>query len=202
LERVTRQEIKKSQKVQEQLQANEGTQVQDKKTEELREKIRTVYVQCGFEGTHDPDALQMLASIEAKLEELLKFLDQVEDEGPVIRNVDGKEVVVRESGSDLILVLERQLELERRQRLRLERLEEEQKKHEQRLQASLARSQAPVVKRVGKQIMFRSAPTVAKVRVKNDDSEEKENERTKQLFGFYLDKDGIPQTEIHSEKDV
>jgi len=201
LERVTRQEIKKSQKMQEQLQANAGTQVQDKKTEELREKIRTVYIQCGFEGTHDPDALKMLASIEAKLEELLKYLDQVETEGQVTRNVDGKEVVVREGGSDLILQLERQLELERRQRLRQERLVEEQKKQEKRLQASLARSQAPVVRRVGKQIMFRSAPNVVKVRVRHDDSEDKENERTKQLFGFYLDKDGIPQTELQCDKD-
>lgn len=187
LERVIQTEVRKTRDAQERLSRESGTEAQDKKTEDLKAKIRSVYALCGIEADHDAAPVQMLKSIEVKLDELLKSIEEVELNSP--------------DGSEFIMQLERQLEHERRQRLRQERKDEEAKKQAARLKASLKRSQAPVYKRVGKPIMFRSAPPVSNRKtVVVDDTEEKENEEQRRLFGFYMDKDGIPQTVLGEEK--
>jgi len=52
-----------------------GTGAQEEKLAELFHKISDVYVRCGLSTDHDPDTLQMLASIESKIEELISGLD-------------------------------------------------------------------------------------------------------------------------------
>lgn len=54
--------------------------------------------------------------------------------------------------------LEKTKERERRDRVRTEKKAALDKKNEERLAISLARSQAPVHKKLGKQIMWRSQP--------------------------------------------
>merc|ERR1719321_2458066 len=93
-------------------------------------------------------------AIEKKLEELLTLIDEAESSGL----------------ADLVKEKEQEKEKERRTQLKKMRLEYQQKKTEERLKASLLRSQAPVHKKIGKQIMFRSAPLFqARKVVKEDD---------------------------------
>merc|ERR1711937_227153 len=75
-----------------------------------------------------------------------------------------------------------------------ERKAEMLKKNEDRLKASLIRSQAPVMKKNGKQIMFRSAKQQEKKQVK-DNSEEQGMIADHSLFGVFL-KDGKSHTEL------
>ena len=69
------------------------------------------------------------------------------------------------------------------------------KKNEDRLKASLIRSQAPVMKKNGKQIMFRSAKQQEKKQVK-DNSEEQGMIADHTLFGVHFDRDGKTHTEL------
>merc|ERR1719353_1694490 len=48
---------------------------------ELAEKVMEVHAACGHDTDHDPDTLQMLGAIEAKLEEYLATLDETEESG-------------------------------------------------------------------------------------------------------------------------
>eukprot|EP00397_Hematodinium_sp_SG-2012_P022798 GEMP01023645.1.p1 GENE.GEMP01023645.1~~GEMP01023645.1.p1 ORF type:complete len:642 (+),score=165.82 GEMP01023645.1:33-1958(+) len=191
LERVTNADVRKTRENAEKLRKEGGTETQDKKIEDLKAKIKSVYSDCGFESDHDSDPIQMLGSIESKLEELLTFIDGVEKGDPRFAHINGEQLILR---------LERHLELERRQRWRKERLDEEARKQEKRLKASLKRSQAPVFKRVGKQIMFRSAPLTSRKMVVVDNTEDMANEEHRRLFGFYMDKEGMPQTELTTDK--
>jgi len=145
--------------------------VPDTLLKELGHKVAEVHHACGFESDHDPDTLQMLANIEAKLEELFCTLDEHD------ASAEGKEFVTR---------LEREKEKERRDHVRAERVEQQNRKNDERLRKTLQRSQAPVHKKVGKPIMFRSyiANKVKKVVKEFDDTEEME--KNKKLFGIYL----------------
>ena len=106
---------------------------------------------------------------------------------------------VSTDGKDLVGRLERDKERERRERVRQERLELQTRKNEERLKASLLRSQAPVYKRTGKQIMWRSRPAEGgEKQVVKEDSEEVERRRDFSIFGIYLDKQGLP----HAKKPV
>ena len=95
-------------------------------------------------------------------------------------------------GKDLVQRLEREKEKERRERVRQERLELQTRKNEERLKASLVRSQAPVHRKAGKQIMFRSQPKLTEKKVVKEDRHEVERERDQRIFGIYLDKNGLP----------
>ena len=93
--------------------------------------------------------------------------------------------------------------------LRLSRKLQQDKKIEDRLKASLHRSQAPVHKKVGKQIMFRSAPLYqaraglrsrvksswSRGRVVQEDDGYEEAVREHNIFGIWLDKDGVPNAQ-------
>lgn len=107
----------------------------------LSDKITEVYKKCGFDPTAKPDPLAMLASIEAKMEELRQ-------NSAAIGSADPEYLARRE----------KDIEKDRRERVREQRMDAQRAAYALRLQVSLARSQAPVKKRTGKPIMFRSAP--------------------------------------------
>jgi hypothetical protein len=107
----------------------------------------------------------MLSIIEAKLEELLGYME--------------------EADPDIVSHYERKKEMERRDRVREARKAEMLKKNEDRLKASLLRSQAPVMRKTGKQIMFRSAKQQEKKQVK-DNSEEQGMVADHGLFGVHF----------------
>merc|ERR1719399_2036660 len=117
----------------------------------------------------------MIGAIEGKLEELLTVLGEAEG------GAGGVELVAR---------LEREKEKERRERVRQMRVELQNRKNEERLKNSLLRSQAPVHKKTGKQIMFRSAPLIRAKKVVRETNDDEEAERAMRIFGIYMAKDG------------
>eukprot|EP00746_Dinoflagellata_sp_MGD_P160445 gnl/MRDRNA2_/MRDRNA2_87199_c0_seq1.p1 gnl/MRDRNA2_/MRDRNA2_87199_c0~~gnl/MRDRNA2_/MRDRNA2_87199_c0_seq1.p1 ORF type:complete len:562 (+),score=196.72 gnl/MRDRNA2_/MRDRNA2_87199_c0_seq1:100-1785(+) len=152
-----------------------GASEQDQLLKELDASVLEVHTACGFDHDHDPNTLQMLGAIEAKLEELLTQLDEAEA-----------------TNKDQLDALERSKEKERRERVRHQRKENSDRKIEERLKASLLRSQAPVHKKIGKQIMFRSAPLFQARKVVKEDDGFEDAERDHNVFGIWIAKDGIP----------
>merc|ERR1712112_797120 len=136
---------------------------------ELAHRVAEVSAVCGFESDRESDALGMLANLEAKLEELFAILDDME------QTPEGKELVLR---------CEREKEKERRDSVRAERLELQNNKNEERLRKTLQRSQAPVHKKVGKPVMFRSYVTPKVKKVVKEDNNAEEAERIRKLFGI------------------
>jgi len=152
-----------------------GASEQDQLLKELDSSVLEVHTACGFDHDHDPNTLQMLGAIEAKLEELLTQLDEAEAANP--QQLDA---------------LERSKEKERREKVRHQRKKLQDEKIEERLRASLLRSQAPVHKKIGKQIMFRSAPLFQARKVVKEDDGFEEAARDHNVFGIWIAKDGIP----------
>jgi len=136
---------------------------------ELAHRVAEVSAVCGFESDRESDALGMLANLEAKLEDLFAILDDME------QTPEGKELVLR---------CEREKEKERRDSVRAERLELQNNKNEERLRKTLQRSQAPVHKKVGKPVMFRSYVTPKVKKVVKEDNNAEEAERIRKLFGI------------------
>jgi hypothetical protein len=152
-----------------------GASEQDQLLKELDASVLEVHTACGFDHDHDPNTLQMLGAIEAKLEELLTQLDEAEA-----------------ANAAQLDALERSKEKQRRERVRHQRKELQDRKIDERLKASLLRSQAPVHKKIGKQIMFRSAPLFQARKVVKEDDGFDEAERDHGVFGIWIAKDGIP----------
>jgi len=142
---------------------------------ELQRMTTEVFRTCGFDSDHQPNNLQMLAAIEQRLEELLSSLEDAESMYP-----------------ELVKRLETNKEKERREKVRQERARAQHKKNEERLRASLLRSQAPVHKKTGKQIMFRSAPLHQEKKVVRETDDDAEAEQTAKLFGIFVGRDGNP----------
>jgi len=98
---------------------------------------------------------------------------------------------------DINRKIEKEIEVEekeRRERVRSQKKEIQERKIEERLKASLLRSQAPVHKKTGKQIMFRSAPLhMAKKVVKVDDGFEVAK-KDFSVFGIHF-QHGTPEAE-------
>ena len=127
---------------------------------ELRQRIVDVYQRCGFKATASSDTISMLTQLEGKLEALLASLSTMDPE--------------------YVRAAEKEKEAERRQRVRKAKLEAAEESHEQRQRKMLERAQAPVVKREGKPVMFRSQPFAKKaVVVKPDPDAEREREDAK-----------------------
>jgi len=154
-----------------------GSEIEDL-LEGLGGGVVEVHGVCSHENQDDGDTLQMLARIEFKLEEYLAYLDEEEKSGPI--------------QAARVLAEEHKKERQRRLDLRLSRKLQQEKKIEDRLKASLQRSQAPVHKKVGKQIMFRSAPLFQARRVVQKDDGYEDAVREHNVFGIWLDKDGVP----------
>ena len=106
--------------------------------ESLSTKVADVYNRCGFDSDASMSTLQMLTNIETKLEEYLA----------VISGMPG----------DFVEASEKAKEKERRQRAREEKIEQQKREQERRTLRALERAQAPVHKKTGKPVMFRSAP--------------------------------------------
>merc|ERR1719428_132790 len=120
----------------------------------------------------------MLYEIEKKIEEYLSQLDEFEAKDPRV-----------------LEDLERNKEKERRERVKSRRKEIQERKTEERLKASLLRSQAPVHKKIGKQIMKRSAPLhMVKKVIQVDDGYEKAKEDFN-IFGIHF-QHGAPDANI------
>merc|ERR1711972_1175219 len=118
----------------------------------------------------------MLKSIEVKLEEYLTFLDEEEEEKP-----------------EMVESLLRNFERNRRVFVKTQRKQAMEQKTKERLEQSLERSQLPIHKKVGKQIMFRSPPLFQARRVVVQDEGLEEAIREHDVFGVYIDrKDGLP----------
>jgi len=119
----------------------------------------------------------MLGAIEAKLEEYLANLDEAEDGGDALR----------------LKELEFRKERERRDFVRQQRKEAQERKIEERLKTSLKRSQQPIHKKLGKQVMFRSPPLFQARRIVVEDEGLEEAIKEHGVFGVYIDqKDGLP----------
>lgn len=154
---------------------------QDELLHALAEKVMEVHTACGHQQDHDPDTLQMLGAIEAKLEEYLAILDEAEEGGQ----------------AQLLRELEFKKERERRDFVRQQRKEATERKIEDRLKTSLKRSQQPIHRKVGKQIMFRSPPLKKERKVVEEDDGLEEALREHEIFGVYIDKkDGKPYSNI------
>jgi len=152
-----------------------GASEQDQLLKELDASVLEVHTACGFDHDHDPNTLQMLAAIEAKLEELLTQLDEAQ-----------------QANKEQLEALERGKEKERRERVRHQKKEMLDRKNEERLKASLLRSQAPVHKKIGKQIMERSAPLFQARKVVKEDDGFEDAEKDHNVFGIWISKEGIP----------
>merc|ERR1719159_831428 len=149
-------------------------EAQNNELNKLNTKVKKVFRTCQSDSTGDPNTLQMLSIIEAKLEELLGFMEEADPE--------------------IVSHYERRKEIERRDRVREARKADVAKKNEDRLKASLLRSQAPVMRKTGKQIMYRSAKQQEK-KLELDTSDEQGMLEDHRLFGVHFGKDGLPHTE-------
>lgn len=122
-----------------------GGKTHDKMLDELLKKVQEVYVASGFEVDASMGILPMLKQVEARLEEHLAVVDTM-PEAELER-------------------MEKEKEKERRTRLREEKIAVSRKMQELRIQKSLERSQAPVKKKIGKPMMYRSDPPDRKKKV-------------------------------------
>jgi len=116
---------------------------------QLRSHIVAVFERCGFKATASSDTISMLTQLEGKLESLITLLSGMDPE--------------------YVGLKEREKERDRRVRVREARLKAQQEAHELRLATMKARAEAPVKKREGKPVMFRSAPFEKRVVVAKAD---------------------------------
>ncbi|GIL86387.1 hypothetical protein Vretimale_11669 [Volvox reticuliferus] len=123
---------------------------------QLGDKVREVYVRCGFDADASISTLQMLTNIEMKLEEYLSMVEAMP--------------------ADYVDSAEKSREKERRKVARDEKLSAQHREHEARMARALERAAAPVFKKTGKPLMFRSAPPQRKKVVQADDRNDEEAE--------------------------
>ncbi|KAJ3254335.1 Coiled-coil domain-containing protein 38 [Boothiomyces macroporosus] len=132
-----------------------GGDSQEKMLDDLNHKVKEVYRRCLGDTDGDLSTLQMLTSIENRLEQLF---EQIELMPP-----------------DKVEEAEKMKDKERRQRLREEKLEAQRALQEERVQRALERARAPVKKKTGKPVVFRSAPPQKK-KLEEHDTKKKEEE--------------------------
>ena len=144
LERAIEEEKKRAQSLaQLSEQSNTHTGRDESSLDELSSKVMEVYLNCGFVHDDSIATLQMLTNIEQMMESYLSYVEQV-------------------LKPEQIRAAEQEREQQRRQKVREERFEQQRKDHEARYQRALERAQAPVHKKEGKPVMFRSAPPLQK----------------------------------------
>lgn len=173
--------------LQRKLEEKAGTHVQDQKLEDLYQQVYNVYVKCGLLDEHTrPETLQMLGSIESQLEDLIHGMEEA-------YHLD----------AELVMRLEKQKLRERSERVRQQKIQETAEKQEERLKNSLLRSQAPVFKKAGKQVMYRSPPLRQEKKLVLSDDEHENNTRDHQVFGMYIDRaSNMPRTEPPVHEDA
>jgi hypothetical protein len=111
-------------------------QALDKLLPALRTHIVDVYERCGFKANASSDTVGMLTQLEGALESLLTSLTTLEPE--------------------YVAMKEREKERDRRTRVREARMTSAAELHEAKQRKMLERAQAPVQKRMGKPIAYRS----------------------------------------------
>mmetsp|Transcript_65699 Transcript_65699/g.182882 ORF Transcript_65699/g.182882 Transcript_65699/m.182882 type:complete len:579 (-) Transcript_65699:193-1929(-) len=177
LEHQIQQERMKCEALKETLSLKRGASEQETLLAEMAEKVAEVHVACGHTSETDADTLKMLGNIEGNLEDWLLELDEFEETGFATQ----------------VKMLENAKEKQRRDEFRRQRKQQSDRKIEERLKASLIRSQAPIHKKVGKQIMFRSMPLFQAKRVVQEDDGVEEAIKDHELFGIWINKEGIPK---------
>lgn len=180
LEQQISQENARCEQLRQEVSEKHRSSEQEELLKEVGEKVVEVHSVCVNDKEHDPDTQEMLKAIEAKLEELLNFLEEVEE---------------TEMGARQVEALEKQKDMDRRKNQRKLRIDQANRKNEERLRASLQRSQAPIHKKVGKQIMFRSAPLFQERREVEEDDGFEENCKDHNVFGIWINKEGIPNAQ-------
>ncbi|MBN3325842.1 CP100 protein, partial [Atractosteus spatula] len=136
---------------------------QDDMMETLGRKVEEVYRTCIGDNEANLSTLQMLASIEGRLDELFENI----------------EMIPREK----VQLAERAKEKERRLKLREEKIKMQKQHQEERLRKALERAQVDIKKTAGKRLMFRSQPPARKVK-ENKDQDITDKEKEEQLYFF------------------
>mmetsp|Transcript_1645 Transcript_1645/g.4140 ORF Transcript_1645/g.4140 Transcript_1645/m.4140 type:complete len:240 (+) Transcript_1645:1-720(+) len=157
-------EVCKASLLKNRMDSNMGEDMQEKLLRELNDKVKEVYRKCGFDCDASPSTLSMLTDLEARLEDLLSHIDQMPEE--------------------YVVKAEKHKEKERRERVRAERLAQQQQVYEERLRKSIERSMQAPKKKTGKPVMFRSAPPQKKVRKKDDSAAEEKAQDLKEFFSW------------------
>eukprot|EP00931_Biecheleriopsis_adriatica_P073183 TRINITY_DN47522_c0_g1_i1.p1 TRINITY_DN47522_c0_g1~~TRINITY_DN47522_c0_g1_i1.p1 ORF type:complete len:624 (+),score=190.65 TRINITY_DN47522_c0_g1_i1:105-1976(+) len=180
LEQSIKQEKQRGEELRQSHAEKASTDFQDKRLAILAAKVHEVYVKCDLaREQQQPDTLQMLGNIESRIEELIQGLDEA-----------------YQQDAELVMRLEWQKERDRRERVRENRVKEQIDKQEERLKQSLQRSQKPVFKKAGKQVMYRSPPLRQERKVVKDTTDDEAHARDHKVFDIYIDrKTGVPQTE-------
>ncbi|KAI9189645.1 hypothetical protein H9P43_001078 [Blastocladiella emersonii ATCC 22665] len=122
---------------------------------ELNTKVKEVYRRCLGEGDTNISTLQMLTAVENRLEQLFEAIELMPPEK--------------------VEKAERLKDKERRQRMREEKMDVQRIQQEERIQRALERARAPVKKKTGKPVVFRSAPPQKKKK-RTQDNKNKEEE--------------------------
>ncbi|KAI9351284.1 hypothetical protein BDR26DRAFT_907396 [Obelidium mucronatum] len=140
-----------------------GVESQEKLLEDLNHKVKEVYRRCIGDSDANLSTLQMLTNIENKLEQLFETIENMP--------------------RDKVEQAEKTKDKERRRRLREEKMETQRAIQEKRVQVALERAKAPVKKKVGKPVVFRSAPPQKKKK-KEEFTKKKEEEDLEYYFSF------------------
>ncbi|KAJ3297576.1 Coiled-coil domain-containing protein 38 [Borealophlyctis nickersoniae] len=130
-----------------------GAESQEKLLDELNHKVKEVYRRCIGDNEANLSTLTMLTNIENKLEQLFETIEMMPP--------------------DRVEQAEKMKDKERRQRLREEKMDAQRALQEERVQRALERARAPVKKKTGKPVVFRSAPPQKKKK-KEEDTKKKE----------------------------
>ncbi|KAJ1501072.1 Cilia- and flagella-associated protein 100 [Coelomomyces lativittatus] len=129
---------------------------QEKILSELNQKVKEVYRKCLGDADTNISTLQMLTSIENRLEQLFETIELMP--------------------AEKVEKAERLKDKERRHRLREEKMDAQRILQEERIQRALERARAPVKKKTGKPLVFRSAPPQRKKkRAQNTKNKEEGN---------------------------
>jgi len=123
---------------------------------DLHVKVTEVYKLCGFDADSNPSTLFMLTDIEARLEDLRSAIEQMPEEY-TLKSLKEKEK-------------------ERRERVRAQRMAEQQQLYEERMKKSLERSMQAPKKRKGRQVMWRSQPLRKAVQAERKDDGDGDDE--------------------------
>ncbi|KAI8920403.1 hypothetical protein BC831DRAFT_479822 [Entophlyctis helioformis] len=133
-----------------------GAESQEKLLEDLNHKVKEVYRRCLGDNDGNLSTLQMLTSIENRLEQLFEYIELMPPE-----KVEQAEKIK---------------DKERRQRLREEKMEAQRALQEERVQRALERARAPVKKKTGKPVVFRSPPPQKKKKKEEDNKKKEEDD--------------------------
>lgn len=138
---------------------------QEKLLSDFNQKVKEVYRKCLGDAEGSLNTLQMLTAIENKLENLFETIEMMPP--------------------DKVEQAEKIKDKERRHRIREEKMDAQRLLQEERVQRALERAKAPVKKKTGKPVVFRSAPPQRKVK-KAEDNKKKEEEDLEYYWTWVL----------------